>query len=83
MTTGILRRRGVVHRADRARFVERREHDARHAAADEPFDLGHLRVAIVLAQRTAPDHLDAELLRRRGSRRRGCSARTCATCPSG
>ena len=33
-----------------------------HAAADEALDLGDLRVAIVLAQRAAPDHLDPELL---------------------
>ena len=32
------------------------------AARDEAFDLGHLRVAIVFAQRPAPDHLGAQLL---------------------
>ena len=73
----------VVHRTDERGFIERREHNAGHAAADEAFDLGHLRVAVVLAQRSAPDQLDARAPCPRGSRRRECSARRCALVPLG
>src|SRR5256885_2222731 len=54
------------------RFVERREHDARHAARHEAFDFGDLRIALILAQRSAPDDRDAELLC--GLRRAGVNA---------
>ena len=76
MTTGILPRCGIGDRRRQRDLVERRQHDAGHAAADEPFDLGDLRVAIVLPQRTAPDDVDAELLAGAVRRRRECSART-------
>ena len=74
---------GVGHRRGERRFVERREHDAGHAAADEAFDLRHLRVAIVLAQRPAPDDRRRPVPAPPSPRRRGCSARRRATCPSG
>ena len=52
----------VVDGLDQRRLVERGDHDARDAAADEALDLGHLRVAIVLAQRPAPDDRGAVFL---------------------
>src|SRR4029079_97769 len=54
----------VINWSDEGGFIERREDDARDASTDEAFNLRYLRIAIVLAKRTAPDHLDAELLRR-------------------
>src|SRR5262249_43448444 len=51
----------LLHGAHERRFVERREADAGHAAAHGVLDLRHLRVAIVLAQRPAPDDGHAEL----------------------
>src|SRR5687768_14732027 len=52
-------------RRDERRFVERRQHDPRNPrAADEALDLGHLRIAVVLAERPAPDDRDAELVGR-------------------
>ena len=83
MTTGIFCALRVGDRRDERGLVERRERDARHAARDEALDLGDLRVAIVLAQRTAPDHVDAELLRRLLRARRGCSARRRGYVPFG
>ncbi len=59
-----LRARRVAHRPHQRRFVERRQHDARHTARDEAFDLGDLRRAIVFAKRASPDDVDAKLLRR-------------------
>ena len=50
-------------RADERRLVERRERDAGDAARDGVLHLGHLRLAVVLAQRTAPHDLDVQLLR--------------------
>ena len=73
----------VGHRLSERRVVERRQHDARDAAADEPLDFGDLRIAIVLAQRPAPDDRHAELAAPPFPRPRGCSARTRATCLSG
>ena len=55
--------RGVCNRRRERGLVERREHDAGHTAADEPFDLRHLRVAVVLPQRSAPDDRRACLAR--------------------
>src|SRR4051812_20083013 len=42
-------------------FIQRGEHDARHAAADEPLHLRHLRVAVVLTKRSTPDDRGAGL----------------------
>ena len=61
---GNLRARRVADRTHERRFVERRQHDAGHAARDEAFDFGDLRRAIVFAKRASPDDVDAELLRR-------------------
>ena len=62
MTTGIFRRAASLDRSGERDLVERRQHDAGDAARDEALDLGHLRVAIVFADRPAPDHLDAIFL---------------------
>jgi hypothetical protein len=45
-------------------LVERRDGDPRDPAGGETLDFLDLRFAIVLAERSAPDHRDAELLRR-------------------
>ena len=48
------------HRAHQRALVERREHDAVHALAEEALDHLHLLLAVVLAQRALPGdvHLD-------------------------
>ena len=55
MTTGILRLIASATGPAQRGLVERRQHDAGDAAADEALDFGDLRVAVVLAERTAPD----------------------------
>ena len=64
MTTGMPRFIALLTGADQRRVVERRQRDAGDAARDGVLDLADLRIAIVLAQRSAPRDRDAELLRR-------------------
>ena len=54
MTTGIFRCIALADRADEGRVVERREGDAGDSPRDRVLDFGDLRVALVLAQRSAP-----------------------------
>ncbi len=53
-------------------IVERRQHQAGYAARDESLDLGDLRLALVLAQRSPPDDADVEFFG--GSRRASVNA---------
>jgi hypothetical protein len=50
-----------LDRLHERRLVERREADPRDAAAHRVLDLRDLRVAVVFAQRSAPDDVHAEL----------------------
>ncbi len=58
----------ALHRAadgsDEGGVVEGRERDAGDAASDRVLDFGHLRVAVVLAKRSAPRDGDPEFRRR-------------------
>ena len=63
MTTGMPARDGFLDRPDERPGVERRQHDAADALAQEALDDLDLLLAIVLAERALPDHVDVDALR--------------------
>ncbi len=63
MTTGMPRFIALVTGPTSAESSSGASRDTGHPTRDRVLDLGHLRVAIVLAQRTSPHDRDVQLLR--------------------